>query len=95
MKFSESWLRTWTNPPISTEQLVAQLTHAVEAVAPRFSGVVVGEVLAVEAHPDADKLRVCTVRVGQGDPLNIVCGAANVHQGMRAPTALSSPPRPG
>ena len=94
MKFSEQWLREWVNPAISTEELAHQLTmaglevEAVEAVAGDCSLVVVGEVLQVEPHPDADKLRVCQVNVGEAQPLNIVCGAANVHQGMKAPVAL-------
>jgi phenylalanyl-tRNA synthetase beta chain len=94
MKFSENWLREWVNPPISTEQLVQQLTMAgleldyVEPVAASFNKVVIGEVLSVEAHPDAKKLSVCQVNVGEEKPLNIVCGATNVHAGMRAPTAL-------
>ena len=56
-----------------------------EPVHPGFEGVVVGEVEAVEAHPDADKLRVCRVTDGTGESLPIVCGAANVHVGMKAP----------
>ena len=67
MKLSEAWLREWVNPELSTDELVAQLTMArlevdgIEAVAGRFDGVVVGEILSVEPHPDADKLRICQV----------------------------------
>jgi len=92
MKFSENWLREWVNPP--TKQLVQQLTMAglevdsVEPVAASFNKVVVGEVISVEPHPDAKKLRLCQVNVGEDEPLNIICGAPNVHVGMRAPTAL-------
>ncbi len=94
MKFSENWLREWVNPPISTDELVKQLTMAglevdsVEPVAAKFNKVVVGEVIEVEPHPDAKKLSVCQVRVGEEEPLNIVCGASNVYRGMRVPTAL-------
>ncbi|RKZ86053.1 MAG: phenylalanine--tRNA ligase subunit beta [Candidatus Parabeggiatoa sp. nov. 1] len=94
MKFSENWLREWVNPPISTDELVKQLTMAglevdsVEPVAAKFNKVVVGEVIEVEPHPDAKKLSVCQVRVGEEEPLNIVCGASNVSRGMRVPTAL-------
>ncbi len=101
MKFSEQWLREWVNPAIDTDTLSAQLTMAgleVDAVAPvaeAFSGVVVGAVLQVEPHPDADKLRVCQVDVGQGDRLNIVCGAANVRPGLRVPTAIIGAVLPG
>lgn len=101
MKFSEQWLREWTNPAVDSETLSAQLTMAgleVDAVAPvaaAFSGVVVGEVLQVEPHPDADKLRVCQVNVGSGTALNIVCGAANVRPGLRVPTATIGAVLPG
>ncbi len=101
MKFSEQWLREWVDPPVTTAQLVEQLTmaglevDAVEPVAPVFTGVVIGEVLAVEPHPDADKLRVCRVDAGASAPLQIVCGAANVRVGMRVPTALIGATLPG
>ena len=93
MKFSEAWLREWVNPKLDTQQLAEQLTMAglevdsVEPVAAGFSGVVVAEVLSVETHPDADKLRVCQVAVGGDAPLQIVCGAPNVCAGMKAPLA--------
>ena len=101
MKFSEKWLREWVDPPVSTEELAHQLTmaglevDAVEPVAGAFSKVVVGRVLKVEAHPDADKLRVCEVDVGGDEPLPIVCGAANVREGLRAPVALVGAKLPG
>jgi phenylalanyl-tRNA synthetase beta chain len=94
MKISETWLRSYVNPPLDTAALVAQITMAglevdsVEAAAAMFSGVVVGEVLEMEKHPDADKLRVCRVNVGEAEPLQIVCGAANVRVGLKIPTAL-------
>ena len=93
MKFSEAWLREWVNPKLDTQQLAEQLTMAglevdsVEPVAAGFSGVVVAEVLSVETHPDADKLRVCQVAAGEDAPLQIVCGAQNVCAGMKAPLA--------
>ena len=95
MKFSENWLRELVNPPISTDELAKLLTMAglevdsVKPVAASFSNVVVGEILLVESHPNAKKLRICQVNVGGKEPiLNIVCGASNVHIGMRVPTAL-------
>lgn len=94
MKFSEKWLREWVNPAVSSTELVAQLTmaglevDALEPVAAEFSGVVIGHVLNLTQHPDADRLRVCEVDVGQPEPLQIVCGAANVFQGARVPAAL-------
>jgi phenylalanyl-tRNA synthetase beta chain len=93
MKFSEAWLREWVNPKLDTQQLADQLTMAglevdsVEPVAAGFAGVVVAEVLSVETHPDADKLRVCQVAAGEDEPLQIVCGAPNVRAGMKAPLA--------
>ena len=93
MKISEQWLRQWVNPNNSSEQLAEQLTMAgLEiddrfAVARAFSGVVVGEVISVEQHPDADKLRVTQVNIGTAEPLQIVCGAPNVTVGMKAPVA--------
>src|SRR3972149_4436604 len=93
MKFSEQWLREWVNPKIATEDLAMQLTmagpevDAITPVAPAFEGVVVGEVLSVEPHPDAGNLKVCKVNIGKTTPLSIVCGAQNVRTGMRVPTA--------
>jgi len=88
MQFSESWLREWVNPDIDTDTLVAQLTMAglevdsISAAAQDFSGVIIAEVQAVEAHPDADKLRVC--QVFNGTELNqVVCGATNVAAGQK------------
>lgn len=101
MRFSEQWLREWVNPSITREELAEQLTmaglevDAIEPVAAKFDQVVVGEVLSLEKHPDADKLRVCQVNVGDKQPLIIVCGAANVHAGMKAPTALVGASLPG
>ena len=93
MKISEQWLRQWVNPNNTSEQLAEQLTMAgLEiddryAVARAFSGVVVGEVISVEQHPDADKLRVTQVNIGAAESLQIVCGAPNVTVGMKVPVA--------
>ena len=93
MKISEQWLRQWVNPNNTSEELAEQLTMAgLEiddryAVAREFSGVVVGEVISVEPHPDADKLRVTQVNIGDAEPLQIVCGAPNVTVGMKVPVA--------
>lgn len=101
MKFSEQWLREWVNPPVSTQELVEQLTMAglevdtAEPVAGEFSDVVVGEVLDVQPHPDADKLRVCAVDAGTDGRLQIVCGAPNVRTGLRVPAALAGATLPG
>ncbi len=101
MKFSEAWLREWVNPGVTTSELSDQLSMAglevdsVHPVAPQFEGVLVGEVLSIEAHPDAQKLQVCTVDVAGDEPLNIVCGAANVAVGMRVPVACVGAKLPG
>ena len=93
MQFPESWLREFCNPDLSSQQLADTLTMAgleveeLEPVAPPFTGVVVGLVLSAEQHPDADRLRVCQVNVGQAQPLQIVCGAPNARPGIRVPCA--------
>lgn len=94
MQFPESWLREFCNPPISTAELADTLTMAgmeveeLRAVAPPFTQVVVGEIKEAVQHPNADRLRVCQVDVGQGALLNIVCGAPNARVGIRVPCAL-------
>ena len=94
MQFPESWLREFCNPPLSTQALADLLTMSgmeveeLRPVAPPFSRVVVGEVLAVERHPNADRLNVCQVDAGTGAVLNIVCGAPNVRAGIKVPVAL-------
>lgn len=101
MQISEAWLRTYVNPSIDTQTLVAQLTMAgleVDSITPAaadFSGVVVGEVLSMQQHPDADRLRVCQVAVGGSEPLQIVCGASNVRPGLKIPAALVGAVLPG
>ena len=93
MQFPESWLRAFCNPPLSSQQLADTLTMAgleveeLEPVAPPFSGVVVGRILEAVQHPNADRLRVCQVDVGHGQPLNIVCGAPNARAGILVPCA--------
>ena len=94
MQFSEAWLRELVNPALDTQALVEQITMAglevdsVNPAAAEFSGVVVGRVVSVIAHPDADKLRICQVDVGENESLQIVCGASNVREGLKIPAAL-------
>ncbi|PQL86335.1 phenylalanine--tRNA ligase subunit beta [Acinetobacter baumannii] len=101
MKISENWLRTWVNPAIDSDTLSDQLTmlglevDELAPVAKPFTGVVVGEVLTIEQHPDADRLHVTTVNIGSGEPLQIVCGAPNVRAGMKAPVATIGAILPG
>ncbi|MFY9326510.1 MAG: phenylalanine--tRNA ligase subunit beta [Georgfuchsia sp.] len=101
MQFSESWLRSFVNPSLDSDALSHLLTMAgleveeMHAVAPPFEKVVVARVLSAEKHPDADKLKLCKVDVGQGDPLQIVCGAPNVAAGLCVPCALVGAILPG
>jgi phenylalanyl-tRNA synthetase beta chain len=94
MQFPESWLREFCNPSLTTQQLADTLTMAgleveeLEPVAPPFTRIVVGEIKEVVQHPNADRLRVCQVDVGQGALLNIVCGAPNARVGIRVPCAM-------
>ena len=94
MQFPESWLREFCNPPLTTEQLAETLTMAgleveeIKPVAPPFSKIVVGEIKSAAKHPNADKLQVCEVDVGQGALLNIVCGAPNARVGIKVPCAM-------
>ncbi len=89
MKFSEKWLRELVNPAIDSETLMHQLTMAGLEVdgdspaCPQFNGLVVAEVKSVVKHPDADKLHICEVDCGEKELLTIVCGAANVREGLR------------
>ena len=101
MQFSERWLRTLVDPPLGSEELARLRTmsglevEACDPVAPPFSGVVVGQVLSVEKHPNADRLAVCGVDTGTGETLKVVCGAPNVAAGMRVPCALIGAKLPG
>lgn len=100
MKFSEQWLRGWVNPQVSRDELVARLSMAgleVDSVTPaagQFSGIVVGEILATEQHPDADKLRVCQVSNG-AETFQVVCGAPNARPGIKIPFAMIGAELPG
>ncbi len=101
MKFSESWLRTLVDPKLTTEALSHLLTMAglevedLAPVAPAFNDVVVAQVLEVVKHPDADRLNVCQVDIGNGQPQQIVCGAPNVAVGLKVPCALPGAELPG
>ncbi len=94
MQFPESWLREFCNPSLSTAELSETLTMAgleveeLKPVAPPFSHIVVGEIKATQQHPNADRLRVCQVDVGQAELLTIVCGAPNAREGIKVPCAL-------
>ena len=101
MRFSEHWLRTLVDPPLDSAALCNTLTMAgleveeTTPAAPPFSGIVVARILEVTPHPNADKLRVCRVDVGQAAPLQIVCGAPNAAAGLVVPCALEGAVLPG
>lgn len=101
MLFPESWLRSYVNPGIGTEELAHRLTMAgleveeTESVAPAFSGVVVAHIVDVQPHPNADRLRVCQVDDGSGTNLQIVCGAPNAATGLKVPLARVGAELPG
>jgi phenylalanyl-tRNA synthetase beta chain len=101
MQFSDAWLREWVNPDVSVGELADALSmaglevDAVEPAAADFSGVVVGEVLSCERHPDADKLSVCSVNIGEAEPVQIICGAKNVAADMKVPVATVGAVLPG
>jgi phenylalanyl-tRNA synthetase beta chain len=94
MKVPSSWLRSYCDPGHSTEEIADELAmHSIEVErishvgTPSPDSFVVGRVLSVEEHPDADKLRVCRVDAGEGGR-TIVCGAPNVAAGQTVPVAL-------
>ena len=93
MRVPENWLRSFVDIKIKTSELAHLLTmsglevESCEPVAPPLKGVVVGKVLSVEKHPNADKLTVCSVDTGK-EKFQVVCGAPNVRAGMLAPLAL-------
>ena len=100
MKFSEQWLRRWVSIEADTQELVDKITMAglevddVEAVAGEFTGVVIGEIVACEQHPDADKLRVTRVSIGS-EEAQVVCGAPNARVGIKVPFATVGAVLPG
>ncbi len=101
MQFSEQWLRSLVNPSLNSEALAHLLTMAgleveeMRSVAPAFGHVVVAQIRSVEKHPDADKLKLCRVDMGEAEPLQIVCGAPNAATGMKVPCAMIGAQLPG
>ena len=101
MKVPYSWLAEWVDVPWNARELGSRLTmagfelDALEPAAPPFDQVIVGEIVAAERHPQADKLQVCRVSTGQGEPLQIVCGASNARAGLKTALALVGASLPG
>ncbi|MEY8213737.1 MAG: phenylalanine--tRNA ligase subunit beta [Colwellia sp.] len=109
MKFSESWLREWVNPALSSDELAHQITMAglevdgVDPVAGEFTGVIIGEVMECGPHPDADKLQITKISLGdyssdkveKGELVDIVCGAKNCRKGLKVAVATVGAVLPG
>jgi phenylalanyl-tRNA synthetase beta chain len=101
MKVPYSWLADWVDIPWDAPELGSRLTLAgfelesLEPVAPPFSAVIVAEILSAERHPQADKLQVCQVSIGSGEPVQIVCGAANARAGLKSALAVVGAKLPG
>jgi phenylalanyl-tRNA synthetase beta chain len=101
MKFPESWLREHVTVDASSEELAARLTaiglevENLEPIGAALDGVLVAEILSCAKHPEADRLQVCQVSLGSGDPVQIVCGAPNARPGLKAPLATVGASLPG
>lgn len=100
MKINHQWLRSWVDTDLDAAAVAERFTLAglevddCTPVAPPLDGVVVGEIIGIEPHPDADRLRVCRVR-GDSEVRTIVCGAANARLGLKAPLATLGTVLPG
>lgn len=101
MKLSEQWLREWVNPQATIQDIADRLVmgglelEIEPAVAQMPQGVVVGRIVSIAPHPNAERLRVCEVDAGAAGMPTIVCGAANARAGMVAPVALPGACLPG
>jgi phenylalanyl-tRNA synthetase beta chain len=101
MKVPYSWLADWVDIPWDAAELGSRLTlagfelDALEPAAPSFSAVIVAEILSAERHTEADNLQVCQVSVGTGEPIQIVCGAANARAGLKSALAVVGAKLPG
>ncbi|MEO8468500.1 MAG: phenylalanine--tRNA ligase subunit beta [Chloroflexota bacterium] len=101
MKAPLSWLRTFVDIDLTPEALAERLTllgmevRGIERRGTDWQNVVIGELLTVEKHPNADRLSLTTVTLGSGEPLSIVCGATNIAPGQRIPVALPGAILPG
>ncbi|RDZ29201.1 phenylalanine--tRNA ligase subunit beta [Lysobacter silvisoli] len=101
MKFSENWLRQHVPTDATREQLAATLTaiglevEEVVALGESLDGVVVARIVSAEKHPEADRLQVCQVEIGDGATVQIVCGAPNARAGLKAPLATVGALLPG
>ena len=94
MRISINWLKDYVDIDLTAEELAERMTmlgleiEAVEAPGAAITNVVVGQIESIEPHPNADKVVVCKTRVGEDEPLQIICGAKNMKVGDKVPTAL-------
>lgn len=101
MKISYNWLKEYCDIPVSPRELAEKLTmlgleiESIHEPGREIENVVVGKILEINPHPQADKLVVCKTDVGRGDPLQIICGAKNMKVGDKVPTALDGATLPG
>jgi len=101
MKVPLSWLSDYVDVDLSADALAERLTllgmevKGIERWGAEWRNVVIGELLSIEKHPRADRLSLTRVRVGDGEPLDIVCGATNIRVGQRVPVALPGAILPG
>ncbi len=101
MKASLQWLRQWVRVDAGAEEVAERFTSAglevdsIQRAAPALDGVVVGEIIECQPHPDADRLRVCQVADGGEALRTVVCGAPNARVGLKAPLALPGAVLPG
>ncbi|MBR6185504.1 MAG: phenylalanine--tRNA ligase subunit beta [Clostridia bacterium] len=101
MKVSMKWLKQYADIPVTAAAYESRMVmtgtgvEGTEPLAPELDGVVVGRVLTCRDHENSDHLHVCTVDVGEGEPLQIVCGAPNVAEGILVPVAKIGAHLPG
>ncbi len=101
MKINELWLREWIDTDLDIETIGHKLTMAgleldsLDPVAGSFDNVVVGEILSLEKHPDADKLNICRVSTGGDNVSRVVCGAPNAREGLKTAFAMVGASLPG
>jgi len=101
MKISTTWLKNWIDLKLNANELAQKLSlsgleaASIEKAAGDFEKVVVGQIVECSQHPDADKLKICRVDVGEKENLQIICGAPNARQGIKVAVALMDAVLPG
>src|SRR5689334_5498584 len=101
MRVPYNWLAEWVDVPWQGAELGSRLTmagfelEALETAAPPFTHVIVAQIVEAVRHPQADKLQVCKVATGSGEPVQIVCGAPNARAGLKTALAIPGAALPG